>query len=111
MFLCVLKEKEKKEVTAVFLCFLVCLFCFLGLLWQHVEVPRLGDKSELQLLAYTTATATRDPSSVCDLRHSSQQCRMLNPVGKARDQTCNFTVTSRVHFHFARTGTPGNSSF
>ena len=33
---------------------------FLGLHVQHMEdmeVPRLGDKSELQLPAYTTATA------------------------------------------------------
>ena len=34
------------------------LFCFLGLHPCHMEVPRLGVKSELQLSAYTTATAT-----------------------------------------------------
>ena len=33
-------------------------FCFLGPQVQHMEVPRLGVKSELKLLAYTTATAT-----------------------------------------------------
>ena len=27
----------------------------------HMEGPRLGVESELQLLAYTTATATMDP--------------------------------------------------
>ena len=31
---------------------------FLELHLRHVEIPRLGVKSELQLLAYTTATAT-----------------------------------------------------
>ena len=31
------------------------LFCFLGLYLWHMEVPRLGDESELQLLAYATA--------------------------------------------------------
>ena len=40
---------------------------------QHMEVPRLGGKSELQLEAYTTATAMPDLSRVCDLHHSSQQ--------------------------------------
>ena len=30
---------------------------------QHMEVPRLEVELELQLPAYTTATATRDPSS------------------------------------------------
>ena len=34
------------------------LFFFLGCHPQHMEVPRLGVESELQLLAYTTATAT-----------------------------------------------------
>ena len=37
-------------------------FVFLGPNWQHMEVPRLGVKLELQLLAYTTATAIQDPS-------------------------------------------------
>ena len=32
-----------------------------------MEVPRLGDESELQLLAYTTATATPDLSHMCNL--------------------------------------------
>ena len=38
------------------------IFVFLGPNPQHVDVPRLGVESELQLLAYTTATATWDPS-------------------------------------------------
>ena len=32
-----------------------------------MEVPRLGIKLELQLLAYTTATATPDPSHIYKL--------------------------------------------
>ena len=35
---------------------------FSGLQPWHMEVPRLGVESELQLPAYTTATATQDPS-------------------------------------------------
>ena len=62
-------------------------FFFLGPHPQHMEVPRLGDELELQLLATATATATWDPSCVCDLHHSSWQCRILNPLSKARDQT------------------------
>ena len=38
--------------------------------WWHMEVPRLGVESELQLQAYTTATATRAPSRICKLYHS-----------------------------------------
>ena len=46
---------------------------------------RLGVKSELQLLVYTTATATWGPS--CDLHHSSWQRQILNPLSEARDRT------------------------
>ena len=52
---------------------------------QHMEVSRLGIESELQLLAYATATATEDPSHVCNLHHSSQQHWILSPLSKARD--------------------------
>ena len=41
--------------------------CFLGPHPQHMEVLRLGVKSELQVLAYTIATTTWDPNYVCDL--------------------------------------------
>ena len=54
---------------------------------RHVEVPRLGVKSELQLPAYATATATQDSSSISDLHHSSQQRQILNALSEARDQT------------------------
>ena len=41
---------------------LLLFFVFLGLHLQHVEVPRLETESELQLLAYTIATAMQDLS-------------------------------------------------
>ena len=63
----------------------IFIFCFLGLHLQHVEVPRLGVESELQLLAYATATATQDLSLYCDLHHSSWHCLILNPLTEARD--------------------------
>ena len=44
-------------------------------------------KSEPQLPAYTTATATCDPSPVYELHHSSQQHWIINPLRQARDQT------------------------
>ena len=50
-----------------------------------MDVPRLAVTLELQLLAYATATAMPDLSHFLDLPHSSQQCWMLNPLGKARD--------------------------
>ena len=65
--------------------YLLYLFYFLGPHLQHMEVPRLGVGSELQLLAYTTATATLDLSRDCSLHHSSQQHQMLNPLSKAKE--------------------------
>ena len=62
-----------------------------------MEVPRLGDKLELQLVAYTTATAMQDPSHVYDLCHSSRQHQILNPLSKARDQTHILRDPSQVH--------------
>ena len=62
-----------------------------------MECPKLGVESELQLLAYTTATTTQDQSHVCDLHHSSRQCWILNPLSGARDQTCILMDTSQVH--------------
>ena len=73
----------------------VCLFCFLGPYPWHMEVPRLGIQSELQLLAYTTATATRDPSRICDLHHSSQPHQIPDPLSEARDRTRILMDTSR----------------
>ena len=67
-----------------FVCLFVCLFLQPHL---HMEVPRLGVESKLQLPAYTTATATRDLSCVCDLHPSSWQHQILNPLSERRDRT------------------------
>ena len=65
--------------------FFFCLFVFLGTHLQHMEVLRLGVQSELLLPAYTRAIAMPDPSSICDLHHSSQQCQILNQLSEVRD--------------------------
>ena len=54
-----------------------------------MEIPRLWVELELQLLAYTTATAMQDPSFVRDPHHSSWQRQILNPLREGRDQTRN----------------------
>ena len=61
-----------------------------------MEVPGLGVKLELLLLAYTTATATPDLSCVRNLHHTSQQCWVLNPVKEAWDRTLIVMDTSQV---------------
>ena len=54
-------------------------------------------------LACTTATATLDPSHMCNLHHSSRQYQILNPLSEARDWTCIFMDTSHIHFRGATT--------
>ena len=49
------------------------MYCLLGLHLPHMEVLRLEVELELHLPGDPTATATRDPSHVCDLHHSSRQ--------------------------------------
>ena len=61
-----------------------------------MEVPRLGVKSELQLLSNVTATATPDLSHVCDLHCNLQQHWILNPLSRAMDQTRILMDTSQV---------------
>uniref|UniRef100_A0A8D0ZHL9 Uncharacterized protein n=1 Tax=Sus scrofa TaxID=9823 RepID=A0A8D0ZHL9_PIG len=69
--------------------FQIFFFFFLGPHPRHMEVPRLGIESELQLPVYATTTATRNPNCIFSLHCSSWQRRILNPLSKARDGTCN----------------------
>ena len=86
------------SVRCLFMSFAHFFFLFfsLGSCLPHMEVPRLGVELELQLPAYATATATWDPSYVCNLHHSSQQCQILNPLSKTKDRTCNLMVPSWI---------------
>ena len=59
-----------------------------------MEVPGLEVKLELQVLAYTTATAMQDPSLICHLHHSWEQCQIVNPLSKTRDRTYILTDTT-----------------
>ena len=59
------------------------IFFFLKPHLRHIEVSSLGVQSELQLLAYATATATWDPSHIFDLHHPLGQQRILNPLSEA----------------------------
>ena len=81
-------------------------FAFLGLHLQHMEGPRLGVKSELQLLACATATATRHPSCVCDPHHSSWQHWIFNPLMRPGIELTSSWILVESLTHWATTGIP-----
>ena len=72
-----------------------------------MEIPRLGVESELQLpasLYHSHNNVGSEPS----LRTEPQlrKHRILNPLTKARDQTCTLMDSSQIHFRCVTTGTP-----
>ena len=85
--------------------FCVCV-CFLELHPQHMGVSMLGIKSELQLLVAVTATATWDPSHVCNLRAT------LDPQPTERGQGLNPHPldNSWICFCCTTVGTPNTGS-
>ena len=82
---------------------MIFIFCFSGSHLWHMEVSKPGVKLELKLLAYTTATATQDPSRIFNIHHSSRQCHILNPLSGVMDR--NFMDTSQAHYHWITKGT------
>ena len=68
-------HQQAGQSCFLFLCLFV--FVFLGLHPWHVDAPKLGVELELQLPAYTTVTATRDPSHLWDPHHRPGQHRIL----------------------------------
>ena len=92
------------------LAFVICkfffFFAFLGPYLQHMELPRLGVKSELQPPATAITTAVPDPSWVCELHHSSRQHWIVNPLKRVRDQTHILIYSSQILYHWATIRTP-----
>ena len=79
--------------------YLSFFFVFSGLHLLHMKVPRS---------VYTTATATPDPSRICNLHHSSRQHRILNTLRKTRDWTCILMDTSQVFNPLSHSGNSSN---
>ena len=68
--------------------FFFCNFFFFGLFRAApvaYGVSQTRGRIRVTAAAYNTATATRDPSHVCDPHLSSWQCRILIPLSEARD--------------------------
>ena len=86
-------------------------FSYVGLHLLHMEVPRLGVKSEVQLQAYTTATAMGDPSRICNLCCTLQQGGIPNPLSEVRDWTHIFMDSSWILNPLSHNGNSQNILF
>ena len=81
-------------------------FFFLELHSWHMEVPRLGVKSELQLLAYATVTATQESSCICDYTTAQGNARSLtHPARPGIEPTSLWILVGFIN-HWAMMGTP-----
>ena len=78
--------------------------------FRILKFPDGGVKSELQLLAYTTATAMWDPNHVCNLHRGSQHHCILNPLSEAKDQTCILMDNNQI-YNLLSIGRISNSEF
>ena len=81
-----LSQKKKKIV------FCICSFFLKPALAAYGSSQATGQITAATE-AYTTATATPDPSRICNPCCSFQQRQILNPFSKARDQTRILTGT------------------
>ena len=71
---------------------------FWGGLFRAAPAAYGGSRARgpIRAAAYTTATARSDLSCICDPHSSSWQCRILNPLSKASDQTLILMGTSWI---------------
>ena len=92
--------------TLVFLIFVVGVVFLRSHPW-HMEVPRLGIQSKLQLPTYTTATAMPDPSLsvTCTTAHGNAGS-LTYWARPGIESAFILTDPSQIHFHQATTGTP-----
>ena len=62
-----LSNSNHSVKNIIIIVIIIIILVFLGPHLQHMDIPRLGIESEMQLPAYTTATAMAkpDPSHTC----------------------------------------------
>ena len=91
------------------------IFIFIFLLFRAAPTA-YGDYQVRGLIEAVAAglrqtLATWDPSCVCDLHHSLQQCQISNPTERGRDRTLNLMDICRIHFRCTTMGIPSKSIF
>ena len=74
---------------------------FFFCIFRAMPIAYRGSQAKGRIGAVATSlhhshTATPDPSHVCNLHHSSWQCRILNPLDEARARTHIFMDTGSI---------------
>ena len=85
------------------------IILFICLLFR--AVPKAYGSSQARSWAEATTASlchshSNTGSRVCDLHHSSSQCRIFNPLSEARNWNHILMDTGQIHFCWATTGTP-----
>jgi len=80
---------------ALFIYFIIIIIIIFGLCLFRVAPMVYGSSQARGRIG--AVAAMPDPSHVCDLHHSSRQCRILNPLSEAKDQTQVLMDASQVH--------------
>ena len=76
--------------------FFFSFLVLLGLHLRHMEIPRLGVESELQLPACIYHSHSNARSVTYTTAHGQRW--ILNPLSEARDGTCILTDASQIRF-------------
>ena len=78
------------------------LFLYIFFLGPHLQHMEMGFQARDQIRAVAAGLchthSNPDLNHICDLHHSLWQHEILNPLSKARDQTCIVMGTSQVGF-------------
>ena len=84
------------------------IYFFIFKIFRAASVAYVGSQARGRIGAaaagLATATAMRDPSCICDLHHSSEQRRILNPLSGTRNRTCIRMDASRVCHPLSHSG-------
>ena len=87
------------------------LFCFVLFWFVFGATPVAYTRSQARgrlraVAAYPTATATPNPSHICNLHHGSRQQWIVNSLSKARDWTHILMNIGWIYYHWATRVTP-----
>jgi len=94
--------------SVFFLFFFFFFFCLFGAAAEAYGSSQSSSliRAESADLCHTHSSTRSEPSHVCNLHHCSWQHWILNPLNEVRDRNCVLMDTSRLHDHWAMTGTP-----